>query len=72
MKHPYALGVIAALAFAGCGGAGTAVPQGAITQSRAHKASSSSGDLLYMAAPYGIMMLSYPDLKVVSTIMAQE
>jgi hypothetical protein len=61
------------LAFAGCGGTGTTVPGGAIAQSLVHGAPGSSGDLLYVAAEDdGITMLRYLNLKVVSTITAQE
>jgi hypothetical protein len=63
----YTLVIIAALAVAGCGGAGTAVPQGAMTQSRAHKASSSSGDLLYVTYGHEVYVLTFPTLKKVET-----
>jgi hypothetical protein len=57
---------------AGCGGAGTTVPQGAMTQSRAHRASGSYGDLLYVVCCSGsaneITMLTYPQGQVVGTI----
>jgi hypothetical protein len=53
---------------AGCGGA--TVPLGATTQSQAHRASSSSGDLLYVSdhANTDILMLTYPQGKPVGTI----
>lgn len=47
---------------AGCGAAGTTVPLGAMTQSREHKASSSSGDLLYVAKDT-LDTYSYPGLQ---------
>jgi hypothetical protein len=67
-------------AFAGCGGAGTtvAVPQGAMTQSRAHQASgkswmmpgTSSGGLVYATGGCGgACVLSYPQGKIVGSII---
>lgn len=65
-----AIVLVAVFALAGCGGTGAAVPQGAMTQSRAHRASSSYGDLLYVSdhANTDILMLTYPQGKQVGTI----
>ena len=63
----YTLVIIAGLAVAGCGGAGATVPQGAITQSRAHQASGSSGDLLYVTYGHEVYVLTFPTLKKVET-----
>jgi hypothetical protein len=56
---------------AGCGGAGTtaSVPP-ALTQSAAHHATSSSGDLLYVTTDGlgTLQVLSYPALQVVETL----
>jgi hypothetical protein len=49
----------------GCGGAGTTVPQGATTQSRAHQVSGSSGALAYVNMDYETYILTYPGLNVV-------
>src|SRR5580700_6025837 len=71
------LGLTTAVIFAlaGCGGAGTTVPQGAMAQSRAHKASGSwmlpeakGDDLLYLSAARGIYVYSYPKGKHVGTL----
>ncbi len=49
-----------------------AVPQGAMqAQSRAHKASGSSGDLLYIASVPYLTIMSYPQGKVVTRISAR-
>ncbi len=73
------MGVTAVL-LAGCGGSQMGVPQtgavppvravaqNAITQSRAHRASGSSGDLLYLGTAHGILMLTYPDATLVGTL----
>ena len=62
------LGLVVAL-LVGCGsGAQTsAVPQGA-TGAQAHKASGSYGDLIYVTTTKAVVMLTYPDGKVVGTI----
>jgi hypothetical protein len=69
MKHLGRLAVLTTtviLALAGCGGA--SMPQAAIVQSLAHKASS-SGDLLYVGeAPHRLHVLSYPEGKLVSIL----
>jgi hypothetical protein len=70
-----ALGLGLAIAFlAGCGGGsqagGTgAVPQGAMAQAL-HKASGSSGDLIYVAGAPKSYVLSYASGKVVGTMSA--
>jgi hypothetical protein len=64
MINRYTLGVIAVLAFAGCGGAGTTVQLSATTQSRAHQASSAYGDLLYTSNGY---IFTYPAGAYVGT-----
>ena len=60
---------------AGCGQAQTVgttgmLPQGAIatTQGRAHKASGSYGDLLYVTSTSGIALVSYPHWQIMATI----
>ena len=56
-------------AFTGCGGAGTTVPLSATTQSRAHQASRSGGDLVYATGGCGgTCVLSYPDGQIVGSI----
>ena len=58
-------------AFTGCGGAGTtsAVPLSATTQSRAHQASSSGGDLVYATGGCGgVCVVSYLGGKLVDSI----
>jgi hypothetical protein len=45
--------LVAVFALAGCGGAESTVPLGAVTQSRLHKASSSSGNLIYTDDEHG-------------------
>jgi hypothetical protein len=76
MNNRYTLGVIAAIALAGCGGSGRgatgAVPQSVAVQTGPHKASSSYGDLLYVLTNYGITLVSYPDLQVVGNITSSE
>lgn len=68
----WTLGLVAGAAaiLAGCGGerggTSTVPPLGA--QSRAHNASSYSGDLLYILTNRGITIVSYPDLQVVGNI----
>ena len=54
--------------FAGCGGAGTTVPLGAMPHSRAHQASSSSGDLLYVSVGHDILIFSYPSAELVGSL----
>lgn len=54
---------------AGCGG----VQNGSVTpvtmaQSQMHRASGSSGDLLYVLTNYGITLVSYPNLQVIGNI----
>jgi hypothetical protein len=53
---------------AGCGGGGSTVPQGAMTQSRAHQGTTSSGTLLYAVQDDSIEMLTYPQGTVFGTI----
>jgi hypothetical protein len=70
---PQALGLCAVVVMlAGCGGANTAmsgtVPQDVMAQGRAHEASGSSGDLIYVTTTKQIVMLSYPDGNVVGTL----
>ena len=62
----------------GCGGArSSAVPQSAMTQAQDHKASgrswmlpeAKSGDLIYAATVHAIVVMSYPQGKVVAKIL---
>ncbi|MFZ0574130.1 MAG: hypothetical protein WA428_08565 [Candidatus Cybelea sp.] len=55
---------------AGCGGSqGTVGTLGVAAQAdRARRASGSYGDLLYIATPETIVVVSYPQWKVVATI----
>jgi hypothetical protein len=72
------LGLTTAVIFAlaGCGGAGTTVPQGATAQSRAHQVGkswmlpgSASGDLLYVAGRKGaVYVISYPQGELVGEV----
>lgn len=79
--------VLAAASLAACGGRSATpgtLPQGgaqapgltpnaATMQARVHRASGSSGDLLYVASEFnGILILRYPDLAKVATISVQE
>jgi hypothetical protein len=69
MINRYALGVIATLVFAGCGGAGTTVPLGTMPLTRAHQMSGSSRDLLYVGAGANrVFVLSYPEGKRVGSL----
>jgi hypothetical protein len=73
LSHMGRLALTTAVIFvlAGCGGAGTTVPQGATTQSRAFKASY-KGDLLYLAgvtpSATEVDILTYPQDQLVGTI----
>lgn len=58
-----AIVLMAVFVLAGCGGTGTAVPLGAMTQSQAHQASGSSGDLLYVVLGHYLSIYSYPHVK---------
>lgn len=64
-------GVIAALAafLSGCSGvqSGTVTPVTS-AQSRMHRGSASSGDLIYVTATKDVVVMSYPEGKVVATI----
>jgi len=53
-----------------CGGAKSgSLPQGVVqAQSRAHRASGSSGELVYVTTKNGVAMLSYPDGTLVGMI----
>ncbi len=64
-----ALGVGLAVGFfAGCGGAPNTMPNQTLqAQSRAHRASGSSGELLYVTTRRVVYMLSYPEGKVVGS-----
>jgi hypothetical protein len=56
---------------AGCGGqSGTpgTMPQGATMAARAHQASGSSGDLVYVITAKGIVIVSYPSWAIVAKI----
>jgi|HubBroStandDraft_5_1064220.scaffolds.fasta_scaffold00651_2 hypothetical protein len=67
----YALSVgIACVVLAGCGGAGTTASMSpAVTQNGARRATSSGGDLLYVANTAGsIYLYSYPALQQVQTL----
>lgn len=70
----YAAGIAAVALLAGCGGSqgqaggSSIVPQGAAAQSRAHKASSSSGDLVYVITSKAIVIASYPAWSIVTTV----
>lgn len=64
---------VAMALLAGCGGMSTAqpgaLPIGAtVPQGRAHKASGSGGDLLYVTSANGIVIVSYPKWQIVATI----
>jgi hypothetical protein len=66
-----ALGVgLAAALLAGCGsGSQSALPQGALqAQSRPHRASGSSDDLIYVTTAHGMLLVSYPDWKIVGSV----
>jgi hypothetical protein len=66
-----ALATTVIFALAGCGGTGTAVPQGAMTQTVTRNAteSATSNPLIYVSNGCGgICILSYPGGQVVSTI----
>ena len=59
---------LASVILGGCGGAQTVtstLPQGA---QQAHKASGTYGDLIYVTTTKAVVMLTYPDGKVVGTI----
>jgi hypothetical protein len=72
MRRLAALTTAVIFVFAGCGGAGTTVPLGAMTQSRAHQASASrmllkakGEDLLYVVTNNETDIVTYPGLKKV-------
>ena len=54
-------------ALAGCGGAASTVPQGAMTQSRPHMASTYNSILYVMRYSKYVDMLTYPGLKAIGT-----
>jgi hypothetical protein len=65
---------LAGFLFSGCGGAqnmisGTA-PEAVTAQSRAHRASGPSGDLVYAITAKGIVIVSYPTWSIVARIRA--
>lgn len=58
-----------AILVAGCRGqTGNPVPQGATAQARVHRASGSSGDLLYISTKSKILMMAYPGGQLVGSI----
>jgi hypothetical protein len=68
----HALGVgLASVLLTGCGGQSattSAMPQGSAAQARAHQASGSYGDLVYVATSNAIVVLTYPQLEIVQSL----
>ena len=65
-----ALFSVAAFILGGCGQSSSAgaVPQGATALAREHRASGSSGDLIYAATYRAIVVVSYPQGNIVAKI----
>lgn len=66
-RHALCVGAVVVL-LAGCGGSSVTVPSATTEAARMHRASGASGDLVYATTSKGIVVLSYPPLKVVQTL----
>src|SRR5690348_9574893 len=62
--------MLAAVSLSGCGQSGNAgaIPQSAAAIAGAHRASGSSGDLVYVATSHAIVVLTYPQMKIVQSL----